>query len=174
VKTALHRGREKLSAARDGEHAPPRMARASKALLDKFDAAFASRDLEQITALLLETVSYEVQGVGQERGRKGIWIGIALNNFANPAVRGELRQVEGEWCGCGIYSAEGKEYLVGLVRYEESDGKIARIFNYFFCPDTLAAAAEVLGLLPAPRDYHQDPETLARMIGDMRVPWREG
>ena len=173
VKTARQRGREKLNAAREGEHAPPRMARASKALLDKFDAAFASRDLERITSLLLETVTYEVQGVGQERGHKGSWIGIALNNLTNPSVRSELREIEGEWCGCGIYSADGKEYLVSLVRYEEADGKIARVFNYFFCPDTLAAAAKMLGLLPPKRDYHQDAETLARMIADMPVPWRD-
>jgi RNA polymerase sigma-70 factor (ECF subfamily) len=170
VKTALHRGREKLGEIAT-EHAPPRMARASTELLDAFDAAFRARDVAAITSLLLETATYEVQGVGWEMGRKGTWINISLNNFDLDGVRGERRLVEGEWCGCGIYSSGGEDYLVSLVRYEESDGKIARLINYFFCPDTLAAAATQLGLKPPRRDYHQDPETLARMIADMRVPW---
>lgn len=172
VKTALHRGREKLSAAREGEHAPPRIARASKALLDEFQAAFASRDVERITSLLLETVTYEVQGVGWERGHTGIWIGIALENYAMPGVRAEVREIEGEWCACAVYTANGKEYLVSLVRQEESDGKVARVINYAFCPDTLAAAAEMLGYAAPRRGYHQDAETLTRMIAGMRVPWR--
>jgi RNA polymerase sigma-70 factor (ECF subfamily) len=169
VKTALHRGREKLGEA--VEHAPPRMARASPELLDAFDAAFRARDINAVTSLLLETATYEVQGVGWEIGRKGIWINIALNNMSIEGVRMGRRLVEGEWCGCGIYSSGGEEYLVSLVRYEESDGKIARLINYAFCPDTLAAAAAELGLKPPRRDYHQDPETLTRMIAGMRVPW---
>jgi RNA polymerase sigma-70 factor (ECF subfamily) len=171
VKTALHRGREKLGEA--AEHAPPRLAHATPELLDAFDAAFRARDINAVTILLLETATYEVQGVGWEIGRKGTWMNIALNNLDIEGMRSERRMVEGEWCGCGIYASGGQEYLVSLVRYEEADGKIARLINYFFCPDTLAAAAAELGLKPPRRDYHQDPETLARMIADMRVPWRK-
>ena len=71
--------------------------------------------------------------------------------------------VDGEWCGCGIYKTGGKEYLVSLVRYEESDGKIARIINYAFCPDTLAlrcrtarTAATEARLSSGPRNARPD------------------
>ncbi|HUO89907.1 MAG TPA: sigma-70 family RNA polymerase sigma factor [Rhizomicrobium sp.] len=170
VKAALHRGREKLDEKRD--HAPPRHVRASAALIDAFDAAFRARDIDAITALLMESTTYEVQGVGWEIGTKGAWLQINLGNLDIDGVRIERRMVDGEWCGCGIYKTGDKEYLVSLVRYEESDGKIARIINYAFCPDTLVAAAAELGLKPPRRDYHQDPETLVRMIDGMRVPWQ--
>jgi RNA polymerase sigma-70 factor, ECF subfamily len=172
VKAALHRGREKLEQKRD--HAPPRYARASAALIDAFDAAFRARDIDAITALLMESITYEVQGVGWEIGTKGAWLQINLGNLDIEGVRIERRMVDGEWSGCGIYKTGDKEYLVSLVRYEESDGKIARIINYAFCPDTLTYAAEQLGLRPPKRDYHQDPETLARMIAGMRLPWQDG
>lgn len=169
VKAALHRGREKLSEKR--EHAPARLQAASPELIDKFLDAFQSRDIGAITALLLETVSYEVQGVGTERGRKGIWLTINLRNQDIEGARSERRELDGELVLVGIHASQGKDYLVSLVRLEESDGKVARVINYYFCPDTLAYAAKVLGYLPPKRDYHQDAETLARMIADASLPW---
>jgi RNA polymerase sigma-70 factor (ECF subfamily) len=169
VKAALHRGRGRLAEAR--EHAPARIQSASPELVDKFILAFQSRDVPAVTALLLESVRYEVQGVGTEHGRKGIWIDINIRNQEIEGVRSERRELEGEWVAAGIYRSGEKEYLVSLVRLEEADGKVARVINYFFCPDTLAHAAEALGYLPPKRDYHQDPETLARMIADATLPW---
>ena len=169
VKAALHRGREKLSDRR--ESAPARLQSASPELIDKFITAFQSRDINTITGLLLESVSYEVQGVGTERGRKGIWLTINLRNQDIEGVRSERRALDGELVLAGIQASKGKEYLVGLVRLEESVGKVARVINYFFCPETLAYAATALGYLPPKRDYHQDPETLTRMIADAALPW---
>jgi RNA polymerase sigma-70 factor (ECF subfamily) len=169
VKAALHRGRGRLASAR--EHAPARLQAASPELVDKFIAAFQARDIQAVTALLLETASYEVQGVGTEHGRKGIWIDINIRNQEIEGVRSERRELEGELVVAGIYRSGEKDTLVSLVRLEESDGKVARVINYFFCPDTLARAAEALGYLPPKRDYHQDPDTLARMIADATLPW---
>ena len=172
VKSALHRGRDRLADSR--EHAPARHHAASAELIDKFIAAFQSRDVNVITALLLETVSYEVQGVGTEHGRKGIWLEINIRNQDIEGVRSERRELDGELVLAGIYtSGSGKEYLVSLVRLEESDGKVARVINYFFCPDTLAYAAVALGLDPPKRDYHQDPQTLMQMIADAALPWEK-
>lgn len=66
-----------------------------------------------------------------------------------------------------------KEYLVSLVRLEESDGKVARVINYYFCPDTLAYAATAFGLQAPQRGYHQEPKTLAQMIADAALPWEK-
>ncbi len=173
VKSALHRGRDKLLSARSFTPAP-RHGLASIELIDRFMAAFAARDIAAVTDTLLETVTWEVQGVGWEVGRKGDWITINIANQDIEGVRSERRELEGEPVVAGIYKTGGKEYLVSLIRFEEAEGKVARIINYAFCPDTLALAAEHLGLLPPRRDYHQDPETLARMIAGMRLPWRDG
>jgi RNA polymerase sigma-70 factor (ECF subfamily) len=169
VKSALHRGRERLSD--KVEHAPARLKPASVELIDRFIAAFRSRDLTAVTALLLESVTYEVQGVGTEHGRKGHWITINIGNQEIEGVRSERHVLDGELVIAGIYRSSAEEYLASLVRLEESEGKVARVINYFFCPDTLAFAANALGFLPPKRQYHQDSETLARMIGDARLPW---
>ncbi len=171
VKSALHRGRERLSERR--EHAPARLKAASAELIDRFMAAFQARDINAVTALLLESVSYEVQGVATERGREGIWITINLRNMEIEGVRSERRELDGELVLAGIYRSGDKEYLVSLVRLEESEGKVARVINYFFCPDTLAYAAAAFGYLPPKRDYHQEPETLSRMIADAALPWEK-
>jgi len=62
---------------------------------------------------------------------------------------------------------------------EPLDDEAARALRglWFRYLDTIAAirpptAAAELGLKPPRRDYHQDPETLARMIAGMRVPWQ--
>lgn len=171
VKSALHRGREKLVERR--EHAPARLAAASADLIDRFMAAFQARDIGAVTALLLDSVTYEVQGVGTERGRKGIWITVNLRNAGIEGVRSERRELDGERVIVGIYRSGDKEYLVSLVRLEESEGKVARVINYFFCPDTLAYAAAAFGCLPPKRDYHQDPKTLSNMIADAALPWEK-
>jgi hypothetical protein len=77
----------------------------------------------------------------------------------------------GELVLAGIHATKGNEYLVSLVRFEESEGKVARVLNYHFCPETLAYAADALGYLAPKRDYHQDTETLTRMIADAALPW---
>jgi RNA polymerase sigma-70 factor (ECF subfamily) len=169
VKSALHRGRGRLTGPR--EHAPARLKPASAELIDRFMAAFQARDINAVTALLLESVSYEVQGVGTERGRKGIWITINLRNMEIEGVRSERRELDGDLVIAGVYRSGDKEYLVSLVRLEESEGKVARVINYFFCPDTLSYAAAAFGFRPPKRDYHQDPETLSRMIVDAALPW---
>ena len=171
VKSALHRGRERLHDRR--QHAPPRFQAASQDLIDKFIAAFQSRDVATVTALLLETVSYEVQGVGTEHGRKGIWLEINIRNQDIEGVRSERRELDGELVIAGIYATGVKDYLVSLVRLEESQGKVARVINYFFCPDTLAYAAAAFGLHPPQRDYHQDAKTLAQMTADAALPWEK-
>src|SRR5579864_7524979 len=171
VKSALHRGRGRLD--EKPERMPPRGTPASPELIDRFIEAFRSRNIEAVTALLLESVAYEVQGVGLERGRKGEWITINIGNQSIEGVRGERRLVDGEWVAIGLRESEEGQRLLGVTRLEEADGKVARVINYFYCPDTLAHIASLLGLLPPKRAYHQEPDVLARMIAGGVLPWRD-
>lgn len=165
VKAALHRGRGKL---RETAAAPPaRTHRASTALIDSFIDAFNARDVNAITALLLESVTYEPQGVGGERGTRGIWLNVPV-----PAiVSAERHVVDGENVVAFTFMAKGVKRLGGLERLEEVEGKISRIINYYFCPDTLAYAASALDMAPWSNGYHQDGETLSRMIAHAGLPW---
>lgn len=169
VKSALHKGREKLAESR--QRLRPSFTPASTTLLDRFIEAFRVRDIEAVTSLLLESTTYEVLGVGFERGRKGQWINIALGNAAIEGVRSERHFLESEWVHVAVHESSRGKLLLGVLRLAEADGKIARLINYFYCPDTLAHVAGALNMRPPERDYHQDPETLARMIAAARIPW---
>jgi RNA polymerase sigma-70 factor (ECF subfamily) len=170
VKSALHRGRNKLA---DALSTPvqPRGQPASTELIDRFVTAFNARDIEAVTALLLDSVIYEARGVGGERGRKAIWIDV--NVARPPAVVWERHSVDGEKVAVGVLTTRGgRRVLMGASRLEEADGLISRHVGYFFCPETLALVADQLGLEAANHGYHQDPQTLSRMIADATLPWR--
>jgi RNA polymerase sigma-70 factor (ECF subfamily) len=171
VKAALHRGRSKLAAA-STEPGRTRGEPAAPELIDRFVAAFNARDLAALTALLSESVIYEARGVGGERGRKAIWIDV--NIARPPEVAWERHKVDGEDVAVGVLTTRrGRRVLTGVSRLEQADGRISRHVGYFFCPETLAYVAERLGMAAANQGYHQDPETLARMIADSRLPWRD-
>ena len=170
VKSALSRGRGKL-ADRRGPPRPPRGQPASAALIDRFIAAFNARDIGAVTAVLSESVAYEARGVGGEIGKDGaIWIEV---NVGRPAgVVWERHTVEGEEVAIGVIERNGRKLLLGISRLEEADGVITRHVGYFFAPETLALAAEGLGMTAANHGYHQDPKTLERMIADSGLPWQ--
>ena len=115
IKSALHRGRRKLSEACN--ITPSRNSPASVGLIDKFIAAFNARDVPAITALLLDSVTYEPQGVGGERGRRTIW----LNVPAPDIVSAERHVLEGESIVAFTFVYNDKKRLGGLERLEEVD-----------------------------------------------------
>jgi RNA polymerase sigma-70 factor, ECF subfamily len=170
VKSALSRGRGKLADNRR-RASPPRSQAASPALLDRFIAAFNARDLKALTAVLSESVAYEARGVGGEIGKDGaMWIEVSIGRPSG--VFWERHSVEGEAVAIGVIERNGRKVLLGVSRLEEADGVITRHVGYFFAPETLALVAEQLGMKAANHGYHQDAETLERMIADSGLPWR--
>ena len=165
VKSALHRGRENLAQAPGP--IPPRHAPASPELIDRFIAAFNARDTAAVVGLLMAGVTWEVQGVGGERGRDTIW----LKAERPDGIVAARRLIDGVAAVAFTVESGGKTYLTGLHRIEEAEGLIARIVNYHFCPETIACAAERLGLEAWPHPHHQDAQTLQRMISDSVLPW---
>jgi RNA polymerase sigma factor (sigma-70 family) len=165
VKAALHRGRAKLTG--EPKPMPARNKTASPELIDKFIAAFNALDVAAVTALLLESNTWEVQGVGGERGTKTVWLSVIFR----PGVTAKRYVVDGEPIVAFTFGAAGKTYLGAVFRLEETEGKISRILNYCFCVDTQAFVAMALGLEPWSVGYHQTGETLARMIEGADLPW---
>lgn len=168
VKSALHRGRagleEKRGAGRTRYRAP------SREFLDRFCAAFNARDVNAVVSMLLDNTTYEVPGVGGERGNRNlIW-----TNVPRPAgVRAEPVMYNGEWI---VVFSGGEGALVGIDRFDEEDGHIARIVTYHYCPDTLREVAAELGMKASPMGeseggYHQAPNVLSGMISAAVVPW---
>jgi RNA polymerase sigma-70 factor (ECF subfamily) len=153
VKAALHRGRGRLK-----DEAAPRRRAAPAALVDAFMQRLDACDFEGLLALMLETGSIEMPGalleVGREQfQRKGSWLWQAVN--VHPELPAELRppkwanqrvDFDGEPIILGFMPTPDGRLLQGITRFEEADGKIARVRSYCFSPEMTAEVAEALGL----------------------------
>jgi len=153
VKSALHRGRERLR-----ESAPPRRARASAELVERFVAAYNARNLEALLALMHDGGQVENVGCGLEYGADSFrtrqsWFHAALQGHPEwpaelqyQAPRMQLAEVAGEPVALGFVTRRGREALEQAMRIDEQGGAIARLRGYAFCPETMRAIGEELGL----------------------------
>jgi len=167
VKTALHRGRGKLS--------EPELEIASTplpAVLDAFCAAFNAGDIDRLTALLLDTVSVEVVGAttqyGPEAARRTVLDGMLFgvmrlvraqsecgvdDRFFSDALatppRVEAREHRGGWVLLHFYAHQSGEAVRALTRLDVDGERVARLQNHFY-----------------------DPELIAELCGELGVPWR--
>ena len=155
VKAALHRAREKI-----GDPEPSPRAAPPPAVLDAFCAAFNARDVDRLIALLLDTGSVEVVGThvdyGRESARRNVFPGMLWGSIrmasgdpdcgmAAEFVQGvlpepprcELRQHRGETLLLLWYRHHDGE-AVRAVNCVELEGEhIARLRNYFYCPEMI-------------------------------------
>jgi RNA polymerase sigma-70 factor, ECF subfamily len=176
IKSALHRGRASLKESSDMK--PSHVRAPSKELLDRFVEAFASRDVNLVTELLLENVTLEVPGVGGTRGKSLVWVRSSLDlptpNNPQPAHREFMNEVvlcQSQWIVVTWQRPRSASILAGVNRFEEEDGRIAKIWEYHFCPETIAEVAGELGAKPLAHGYHQPPDILSRMIASTVLPW---
>lgn len=154
VKAALHRGRARLREPEDA--AAARRPAPSIALVDRFVAAYRAADVPGLVALMLETGSVENVGCSVDVGPfptdRG-WFYHLVNahpewpaQFAYEAARLERRLFQGEPVMLGFCTRRGREALEQVIRLDEQDGRIARVRGYAFCPETMRALGEELGL----------------------------
>jgi RNA polymerase sigma-70 factor, ECF subfamily len=170
VKAALHRGRGKLVAPDPEVDRTP-----APGVLDAFVAAFNARDLDRLTALLLDHAAVEVVGAstiyGADHARTTVLPGMLFGSrrMAAPSEGGlcdgidprfcqavlpeparlELRAHRGEFLLISWYAHRDGEFVRAITRAELSaDGdRIARLRNYFFTPEVIA---ELCGELDLP------------------------
>jgi RNA polymerase sigma-70 factor (ECF subfamily) len=163
VKTALHRGRGKLA-----EPEPVHEAVPIPAVLDAFCAAFNARDLDRVTALLLDDAVVEFPGLaveyGAETARKGSLAGVLFGDpsgdrgFIAPPHRDgllsspprlEARVHRGEVLLLGWFAHRDGEAVRAITRVALADDRIAQM-----------------------RMYLHAPEVLAELCAELRVPFR--
>ena len=128
------------------------------------------RTFKALSALLLETVTVEAPGVGGGRGKVQTWVDISV---AHPPDRLAVATIEGEVAVLMFQARDGGESLFDVLRLEEIEGHIAKLTDYYFAPDTLAAVAAHIGLPCKHAGYHQPPETISEMIATTGAPWLE-
>ncbi|HEY3593739.1 MAG TPA: sigma-70 family RNA polymerase sigma factor [Polyangiaceae bacterium] len=150
VKAALHRGRGKLV-----EPEPPEAPMPAPGALDAFCQAFNARDLDRLTALLLDTVTVEVVGAttqyGPEAAKKGVLPGMLFGSkrlaemntrfihgvLAAPP-RAECRLHRGEYLVLHFYAHDDGEAVRAITRLEVEGDSVARVRNYFYNSDFIA------------------------------------
>jgi RNA polymerase sigma-70 factor (ECF subfamily) len=174
VKAALHRGRDRLNEPEGG--ASSRRPRPSRELLDRFVERYNAKDLKGLTALLLDGATVENVGAAVQFGRetferqeRNILYHIVHSHpewgpeMQPDSVRIERGEIDGEPILLWFVHRWGSEALEAVFRFEEREGRIARLRTYSFCPETMRAVAEHLGVpvrtglyrapTPAPGQY---------------------
>jgi RNA polymerase sigma-70 factor (ECF subfamily) len=178
VKAALHRGRVRLHEPEGA--ASSRRPVPSPELVDRFIERYVARDLKGLTELMLDGSSVENVGealqFGREahgRSRRNILYHVVHGHpewpaeFQSDSVRVERALYEGEPILLWLVTRRGREALEVIFRFEEQQGRIARVRTYAFCPETMRAVGEALGLrvrtglyrapTPAPGEYWPAP-----------------
>jgi RNA polymerase sigma-70 factor (ECF subfamily) len=165
VKSALNRGRGRLEAKRPsaGFEPPPRE------IVEKFMVALRDKDTETMRALCADDFALELvggaQGEGWEQNRNFFThahmtmprLGFGLN------PRWELADYAGETLLLGFRTLDGVEGLNEIHRLEVAEDKVLRIRCYCFCPETVRAVAEDLGLTPLWRP-HRSPDMFSALM----------
>jgi RNA polymerase sigma-70 factor (ECF subfamily) len=147
IKTAVHRGRAKLGAPEPEQAAP-----VAPAVLDAFCAAFNARDLDRLTALLLDTTTLEYPSFKIEHGAAAVRAGSlqgtlfgcpegADGEHAPSALpRCELRAHRGE----SIFLWWSGEQVHAVVRATVSGDRIAQLLNYYHAPEVISEVCREL------------------------------
>jgi RNA polymerase sigma-70 factor, ECF subfamily len=155
IKSALHRGRERLQ---DPAAAIPTRPLPSAQLVDRFIDRFAAKDIPGLLALMLDGAVAENVGnslhVGDDPQH-------GLPHFVFKVVHGhEEWPAEAQWDSARMQRAEmggepvvlyfvtrgQSEALTAVMRIEEDAGRIARVRSYGFCPEVVRAVGEELGV----------------------------
>jgi RNA polymerase sigma-70 factor (ECF subfamily) len=144
IKAALHRGRARLTTPE-----PDEPVAVAPAVLDAFCDAFNARDLDRLTALLLDTTTMEYPGFKIEDGARavragtlrGTLFGCPEGGFVLTAPpRCELRAHRGEsiflwWSGDEVHA---------IVRVDVDGDRIARLRSYYHAPEVLTEVCREL------------------------------
>lgn len=185
VKAALHRGRGKLA------ELEPKAARApSTEALDAFCEAFNARDLDRLTALLLDTSVVEIVGVITEYGPDaasdpytGSFAGFLspityderggvepryLEGYVPVPPRVEVREHRGEAILLFWYQHEDGDAVRAVARAEASGDRLTHVRNYFFTPDVIAEVCRELDVPFRTNGYRYWPASLGGDGKDIR------
>ncbi len=129
------------------------------AVLDAFCDAFNARDLDWLTALLLDTAAMEYPGFKIEEGARAIRAGSLQGTLFGcpeeahepaPPPRCELRAHRGEsiflwWSGDEVHA---------VVRIEVEGDRIARLRSYYHSPEVVAEVCREIGVPFRTHGYH--------------------
>lgn len=147
IKAALHRGRASLSDPR----AEPRAGGVAPQVLDAFCRAFNERDLEALTATLLESATLEYPGFKIEAGADAIRAGTLKGTLLGCPEAGyevvtpprcEAREHRGEWL---LLWWSGEE-VHAVLRTRLDGDHISQFVSYYHAPEVMGEVCSELGV----------------------------
>lgn len=168
VKAALSRGRTKLSEPTATEANPSH--RPVPAVLSAFCDAFNARDLDRMTALLLDNAQVEMVGLVTEYGpaaardeETGSFHGMLYSDLSADDPRGgvdpslrhgvlatsprtEVRHYRDDSVVLFWYQHSGGEAVRAVARMTAEGDRLVGVRNYFFTPDVIADVCRELGV----------------------------
>ncbi len=164
MKSALHRGRERLREPDDGPAA--NRPAPSVALVDRFVELFNAKDHAGLTELVLENAAVSNVGPanpfgGEPPRTRDVFLRAIAGGhpdwssiFAAKAERGVRAELDGQPIVLVLRIPSDKlgritgvpgEALETVFRLEEQDGHVSRLLAYSFCPETVRAVGKALG-----------------------------
>jgi RNA polymerase sigma-70 factor (ECF subfamily) len=158
VKAALHRGRGQLA---ELDYEP--VAKAPPPVLDAFCAAFNARDIDRLTALLLDNVTLEFPGLhtdfGAEAARRAL--GTTMSNsraFILPEWRQDIVEASPRF---EVRAHRDRQMVLAWWRH--ADGEAVRAFSLLDCEGDRISRM---------RTYFHTPEAIAEVCRELGVPCR--
>ena len=151
AKSALHRGRDRLSQAETPDRV--RRPRPSRELLDRFVERYNARDLPGLLTLMRDDAVIEMHGLETEIGREGFERerGWFHHNFYDPfdgspaKARWKVADFEDETIVLVFGGIADEATLTSVMRLEEGDALVQRIRVYALCPDVVREIGAALG-----------------------------
>src|SRR5262249_5248862 len=134
-------------------------------VVDRFVRLLNAADLPGLLAMMLDTGSVEMppsllEVHRAEFERTGSWFWHAVNVHPElppdrrpPKYVNERALFQGEPLMLSFVPAPDGRRLAAVTRFEERDGRLARVRCYQFTPETVAEVAAVLGLATQPMPY---------------------
>ncbi len=154
VKSALHRGRRRLTEPASSGSGNS----VSRTVVEQFVDRFNARDRSGMLAIMLDGASIQMGGVDYEIGRDGFdrepgWL---YYNLLTPEPRWEVATYQDE--PIVLFLPTATSAIGSIMRFATVDDRIASIRVYAFCPEAIREVAAGLGRPAAPLGlYRFDP-----------------
>ncbi len=159
VKSALSRARTKLARATQAE-----ASESDKAVARAFAEALSAHDVDRLVAIMAESIQIDVCNVGGGRGRHGVWTGKTVAGI-------DARYHEYQHEPCILLYNPGDGRIEDVLRIQSDRGRVTRLIDYCYAPETLVEVAASVGADAVTAGYHQPGQVLVEMIATTGLPW---
>lgn len=161
VKSALHRGREKMEMVKKKTalNIEPKVNQEHRDVVDKAVDFFNKRDIDGFCSLLLENATGNAYGCFLESSAEEIKKGSVFYTINKPDGTPQPKEMRAECIelyGENLFVLWNEDKLDDVWRIHVEDGKISRFDCYYCCPKVLEEIAELVGVKSNYHGYYYE------------------